>query len=153
EAVIVEVLGPRGGPGVDTLSVIRAFNIPDTFDEAVLEEAREQAHRFDEADIGSREDLRGLQAITIDPPTARAFDDAVSLSRDENGHWSLGVHIADVAHFVSPGSSIDRVARNRGSSVYLPDRVIPMLPEILSNSLASLQAGRTRFTVSAHLDF
>ena len=153
EGVIVEVLGQRGQPGVDTLSVIRAFNIPDTFDDAVLEEAREQAHRFDEALIGAREDLRGLQTVTIDPATARDFDDAISLSRDENGHWALGVHIADVAHFVRDGSPLDRAARFRGTSVYLPDRVIPMLPEILSNSLASLQAGRTRFTVSAHLEY
>jgi ribonuclease R len=153
EGVIVEVLGPHGQPGVDTLSIIRAFDIPDTFDEAVLEEAREQAQLFDETKIGSREDLRSTKAVTIDPANARDFDDAISLSRDEKGHWSLGVHIADVAHFVPSGSTLDRVARNRGTSVYLPDRVIPMLPEILSNGLASLQAGRTRFTLTAHLDF
>ncbi len=153
EGVIVEILGQRGGPGVDTLSVIRAFNIPDTFDEAVLEEAREQARLFETAEIGSREDLRELLTITIDPATARDFDDAISLSKDEKGHYTLSVHIADLAHFVRPGSSLDRVARNRGTSVYLPDRVIPMLPEILSNGLASLQSGRTRFTVTAHLDY
>ena len=153
EGVIVEVLGPHGQPGVDTLSVIRAFDIPDTFDDAVLEEAREQAQLFDETVIGSRDDLRLLRTVTIDPANARDFDDAISLSRDEKGHWSLGVHIADVAHFVPAASTLDRVARNRGTSVYLPDRVIPMLPEILSNGLASLQAGRTRFTLSAHLDF
>jgi ribonuclease R len=153
EGVIIEILGQRGQPGVDTLSVIRAFNIPDSFDEAVLEDAREQAHHFDEAEIGIREDLRGLQTVTIDPATARDFDDAISLSRDEKGNWSLGVHIADVAHFVRSDSPLDRAARARGTSVYLPDRVIPMLPEILSNSLASLQAGRTRFTVSAHLEY
>jgi ribonuclease R len=153
EGVIVEILGQRGQPGVDTLSVIRAFNIADAFDDAVLEDAREQAHRFQEADIGTREDLRGIQSVTIDPASARDFDDAISLSRDEKGNWSLGVHIADVAHFVRRGSPLDRAARARGTSVYLPDRVIPMLPEILSNSLASLQAGRTRFTVSAHLEY
>src|SRR5262249_5835293 len=85
--------------------------------------------------------------------TARDFDDAISLARDEEGYWSLGVHIADVSHFVRAGSDLDRSARHRGTSVYLPDRVIPMLPEILSNSLASLQAGRTRYTVSALLEF
>ena len=135
------------------MSVIRAFNIPDTFDEAVLEEARSVAQLFDETAIGSRQDLRDVRTVTIDPANARDFDDAISLSRDEQGHWSLGVHIADVAHFVRPASALDRVARNRGTSVYLPDRVIPMLPEILSNSLASLQAGRTRYTVSAFLDY
>jgi ribonuclease R len=153
EGVIIEVLGPHGQPGVDTLSVIRAFNIPDTFDEAELEEAREQARLFDETEIGSREDLTTLRTVTIDPANARDFDDAISLARDTKGNWSLGVHIADVAHFVRPGSALDRVARDRGTSVYLPDQVIPMLPEVLSNSLASLQAGRTRYTVSAHLDF
>ncbi len=86
--------------------------------------------------------------MTIDPATARDFDDAISLSRDPAGHWSLMVHIADVSHFVRSGSPLDRAARHRGTSVYLPDRVIPMLPEILSNSLASLQAGRTRYTVT-----
>ncbi len=91
--------------------------------------------------------------MTIDPATARDFDDAISLSRDEKGYWSLGVHIADVSHFVKAGSALDRTAKHRGTSVYLPDRVIPMLPEILSNSLASLQAGRTRYTVSALLEF
>jgi ribonuclease R len=153
EGVITEILGRRGQPGVDTLTVIRAFNIPDTFDDAVLDEAREQAKRFDEAEIGHREDLRDALCVTIDPATARDFDDAISLSRDEHGYWSLGVHIADVSHFVRAGSALDRVAKDRGTSVYLPDRVIPMLPEILSNSLASLQADRTRYTVSAFLEF
>src|SRR6185312_6276227 len=83
----------------------------------------------------------------------RDFDDAISLSRDEQGFWSLGVHIADVSHFVRDGSPLDRTARLRGTSVYLPDRVIPMLPEVLSNSLASLQAGHARYTVSALLEF
>jgi ribonuclease R len=153
EGVVVEILGERGAPGVDTLTVIRAFNIPDVFPESVLDEAREQARAFHEEDVAGREDLRGLLTVTIDPATARDFDDAISLSRDEEGHWSLGVHIADVSHFVRPGTEIDDVARKRGNSVYLPDRVIPMLPEVLSNSLASLQAGHTRYTVSAILDF
>jgi ribonuclease R len=153
EGVIVEILGRRGQPGVDTLSVIRSFNIPDAFDDEVLDEAREQAKVFDESHIGKRLDLRDVLTVTIDPATARDFDDAISLSRDEDGYWSLGVHIADVSHFVKAGSALDRAARHRGTSVYLPDRVIPMLPEILSNSLASLQAGRTRYTVSALLEF
>ena len=153
EGVITEILGQRGQPGVDTLTVIRAFNIPDTFDEEVLDEAREQAKLFNEAEIGTRLDLRDLPTVTIDPATARDFDDAISLSRDPKGHWTLAVHIADVSHFVRPGSALDRAARHRGTSVYLPDRVIPMLPEILSNSLASLQAGRTRYTVSAFMEF
>jgi ribonuclease R len=155
EGVITELLGKRGAPGVDTLTIIRAFNIPDTFDEAALDEAREQARLFSETEteIGGRRDLREVFTVTIDPATARDFDDAISLSRDEKGYWSLGVHIADVSHFVCPGSELDRAARQRGTSVYLLDRVIPMLPEIISNSLASLQAQRLRFVISALLEF
>lgn len=153
EGVLIEVLGARGAPGVDTLSVIRAFNIPDVFDESVLAEARDQAKQFAEDNIADRLDLRETLTITIDPATARDFDDAISLSRDERGYWSLSVHIADVSHFVRPGSSLDKTARTRGTSVYLPDRVIPMLPEVISNSLASLQAGKTRYCLSALLEF
>jgi ribonuclease R len=153
EGVVVEILGQRGQPGVDTLTVIRGFNIPEGFDEAALDEAREQAKLFNEAEIGRRLDLRSLPTVTIDPATARDFDDAISLARDAQGYWNLGVHIADVAHFVRAGSALDRAARHRGTSVYLPDRVIPMLPEVLSNSLASLQAGRTRYTVSVLMEF
>jgi ribonuclease R len=153
EGVISEILGPRGQPGVDTLSVIRAYNIPDTFDDDALDEAREQAKLFSETEIGDRLDLRDSLTVTIDPATARDFDDAITLSRDDRGFWTLGVHIADVSHFVRAGSALDRTARHRGTSVYLPDRVIPMLPEVLSNSLASLQAGRVRYTLSAIMEF
>ncbi len=153
EGVIVEVLGARGQPGVDTLSIIRAFNIPDEFDEDVLEDAREQAKAFDEKSVDGRLDLRDTLTVTIDPRDARDFDDAITLSRDERGYWRLGVHIADVSHFVKPGSPLDREARKRGNSVYLPDRVIPMLPEVLSNSLASLQQDRVRYTMSAFIEF
>ncbi|MFO0950612.1 MAG: ribonuclease R [Isosphaeraceae bacterium] len=153
EGVITEVLGARGQPGVDTLAVIRAFNIPDVFDDPTLDDAREQARAFDEDDVRGRLDLREELIVTIDPATARDFDDAISLKRDDRGHWTLGVHIADVGWFVRPGSSLDQTARLRGTSVYLPDRVIPMLPEVISNSLASLQAGKTRYTMSAFLEF
>jgi ribonuclease R len=153
EGVITELLGPRGQPGVDTLTVIRALNIPDTFDDETLQEAREQARAFQEDEIGDRLDLRDALTVTIDPVNARDFDDAITLTRDDRGYWSLGVHIADVSHFVRAGSALDRTARKRGNSVYLPDRVIPMLPEVLSNSLASLQQGHTRHTVSALLEF
>jgi ribonuclease R len=153
EGVIIEVLGARGQPGVDTLAVIRAFNIPDVFDESVLDEARERARLFREDDVADRLDLRDVLTVTIDPANARDFDDAISLSRDDRGFWSLGVHVADVAHFVRSGSGLDKAARLRGTSVYLPDRVIPMLPEVLSNSLASLQTGKTRYTMTALLEF
>ncbi len=153
EGVVTELLGARGQPGVDTLSVIRALGIPDEFDEETLEDARDQARKFKEDDIDGRLDLRAVLTVTIDPASARDFDDAISLSRDEKGFWSLGVHIADVSHLVTPGSALDRSARKRGTSVYLPDRVLPMLPEVLSNSLASLQQDNPRYTLSALMEF
>lgn len=153
EGVITEVLGPRGQPGVDTMTVIRAFGLPEAFDDETLAEARALAREFQEEEVAGRLDLRDQLTVTIDPVNARDFDDAITLTRDDRGYWSLGVHIADVSHFVRPGTTLDDTARKRGNSVYLPDRVIPMLPEVLSNSLASLQQGHTRYTVSALLEF
>ena len=153
EGVIVEVLGPRGAPGVDTLSIIMEYNLPGKFPEEVLDNAREKAEQFDESIGEDRLDLTGETIITIDPVDARDFDDAISLVRLDNGHWKLGVHIADVAHFVQAGSPLDGEARNRATSTYLPDRVIPMLPEIVSNNLASLQPDRVRYTRSCYIEF
>ena len=153
EAVITEVLGRHGTVGVDTLSIIRALGIPDAFPEDVLEEARQVGARFREEIPEGREDFTDWLTITIDPIDARDFDDAISLTVDpKSKHWLLGVHIADVSHFAPPGSSLDREARKRGTSVYLPQRVIPMFPEIISNSLASLQQGKIRFVKSAIID-
>ncbi len=153
EGVIVEVLGAHGAPGVDTLSIIREFNLPGEFADDALEEAREQADKFHERIPPSRTDLTGIVTITIDPVDARDFDDAVSLEQDERGYWRLGVHIADVSHFVRPKTALDREAHQRGNSTYLPDRVIPMLPEIISNSLASLQPDKVRYTKSVFMEF
>src|SRR5437763_16259334 len=109
---------------------------------------------FREADLDGREDLTGELTRTIGPVDARYFDDAVTLAHDNRSkHWQLGVHIADVAHFAQPGSALDREARKRGTSVYLPRKVLPMFPEIISNSLASLQQGRVRYVKSAVIDF
>jgi ribonuclease R len=158
EAVIVEVLGQRGMPGVDTLSIMHEFALPGPFAEDALEEARRQAEKFDES-IGTessgvdRRDLTTETIITIDPATARDFDDAISLERIDNGHWMLGVHIADVSHFVVPKTPLDREAKDRATSVYLPDRVIPMLPEIISNNLASLQPDKVRYAITARIEF
>ena len=152
EAVITEVLGKKGEPGVDTLSILREFDLPEEFPEEVVIAAREEAERFDEA-IEDRLDLTETTVITIDPVDARDFDDAISLTRLDNGHWRLGVHIADVSHFVQFRSPLDREARERGTSVYLPDRVIPMLPEIISNNLASLQPNKVRYTQTAFIEF
>jgi len=152
EGVIVEVLGPQGQPGVDTLSIIREFSLPEEFAQDALDDARVQADRFDES-IGDRLDLTGQTIITIDPVDARDFDDAISLEKFDDGHWRLGVHIADVSHFVQPRTALDREAHNRATSVYLPDRVLPMLPELISNGLASLQPDRVRYTKSVFIDY
>jgi ribonuclease R len=152
EGVITEVLGPRGQPGVDTLSIVREFGLPDRFAEDALEEARRQAEAFDES-IGDRSDLTGETIVTIDPVDARDFDDAISLELLPEGGWRLGVHIADVSHFIRPDTALDREALERATSVYLPDRVLPMLPEVISNGLASLQPGKTRYTKSAIMEF
>jgi len=159
EGVIVEVLGAAGEAGVDTLTVIHEFGLPGPFPEGALAEARRQADRFREevpADGGAgsgRRDLTDRVIVTIDPVDARDFDDAISLERIDRGHWLLGVHIADVSHFVEEGSPLDQEARARGTSVYLPDRVIPMLPEIVSNNLASLQPGRVRYARTCWIEF
>ena len=153
EGVIVEVLGAAGDPGVDTLTIINEFGLPGPFSDAVLEDARRQAARFAEEVPADRRDLTGDVVITIDPVDARDFDDAISLERIERGHWLLGVHIADVSHFVREGSPLDQEAAARGTSVYLPDLVIPMLPEIVSNNLASLQPGRIRYARTCWIEF
>jgi ribonuclease R len=153
EGVIVEILGPRGDPGVDVLSITRALNLPDAFPEDVLAEARNLAIDFHETDLQGRDDFTAWQTLTIDPVDARDFDDAVSLTIDpKSKHWQLGVHIADVGHFAPPGSALDREARKRATSIYLPGKVIPMFPEILSNGLASLQQGKVRFVKSVLMD-
>ena len=153
EGVVAEVLGAAGAPGVDTLTVIHEFGLPGPFPEGALAEARRQAERFREEVPPGRRDLTGRVVVTIDPVDARDFDDAISLERIERDHWLLGVHIADVSHFVEEGSPLDQEARARGTSVYLPDRVIPMLPEIVSNNLASLQPGRLRYARTCWIEF
>ncbi len=153
EAVVVEVLGPRNQPGVDTMSIIHEFGLPGDFGEEVLEETRRIAASFDESISSDRRDLTDLTVVTIDPVDARDFDDAISLERNSAGHWRLGVHIADVSHFVKPNSVLDREAKERATSVYLPDRVIPMLPETISNNLASLQPEAVRYTRTVFIEF
>ena len=152
EAVILERLGSNKNPAIDTLSIIRQYALPDAFPESVLNAARQQADAFsDEIVPESRKDLTDMLTITIDPFDARDFDDAISLQREE-GRWRLWVHIADVSHFVPIGSPIDEEARKRATSVYLPDRVIPMIPEIISNHLASLQPDRMRLVKTVEIE-
>jgi len=152
EGVLIEVLGQRGTPGVDTLSIIYEFDLPGDFDPEVNDAGRAVAEAFDESIDGDRRDFTADTVITIDPVDARDFDDAVSVRKLDGGHWQLDVHIADVSHFVRPGNPLDREAYERGTSVYLPDRVIPMLPEIISNNLASLQPDRVRYAMTASIE-
>lgn len=153
EGVIVEVLGPKDDPDIDTLTVIREFELPDVFPKEALEQAREAARAYDPEKAEGRQDFTQFTTVTIDPVDAQDFDDAVHVHREEDGSWVLHVHIADVAHFVPEGTALDGEARKRGTSVYLPGRVIPMLPEVLSNGVCSLQEGKLRFTKSVVMRF
>ncbi len=154
EGVIVEVLGERGTPGVDTVSVLRQFHIPDKFDDATLDEAGRIARGYDgDRAAEGRTDLRDEFTLTIDPASARDFDDAITLQPTDDGGWRLGVHIADVSAFVTPGTAMDETARERGNSVYFPNLVIPMLPEVLSNGVCSLQEGQDRLTKSVYITY
>src|SRR6266487_4638206 len=153
EGEIIEVLGPASAPGVDTLSIIRRCGLPTEFPSEALKEADEIPEEIDAQQLKGREDLRDKFIVTIDPEDARDFDDAIHVEKLENSGWRLGVHIADVANYVEPGSALDREARRRGNSVYLPDRVIPMLPERLSNRVCSLNPGVDRLTHSVFIHF
>lgn len=153
---VIEVLGRPEDPGVDILSVIHRYGLPTHFPEAVLAEAAAIPEAIDAAEAARREDWRDREVFTIDPEDARDFDDAISVHEfhpDEGGGWELAVHIADVSHFVRSGSALDREARKRGNSVYLADRVLPMLPEKLSNGVCSLKPGVDRLTHAVVLRF
>ena len=150
EGKIIECLGPRTAPGVDILSIIRKYHLPLEFPKAILEEASAISETV--TLIDGREDLRQQFIVTIDPDDARDFDDAIQVEEIKGG-WQLGVHIADVSAYVRPGSALDREAQRRGNSVYLPDRVIPMLPERLSNGVCSLNPHVDRLTHSVFLQF
>ncbi|HEX4085335.1 MAG TPA: ribonuclease R [Chthoniobacteraceae bacterium] len=153
EGHIIEVLGPASEPGVDMLAIIRRNNLPTEFPEPVLAEAHGIPETVGPGDAAGREDLRNQLIITIDPDDARDFDDAIHVEPLSGGGWRLGVHIADVSHYVRTGGALDREAVSRGNSVYLADRVIPMLPERLSNGVCSLKPRVDRLTFSAFIDF
>src|SRR6266480_2136352 len=152
EGEIIEVLGPASAPGIDMLSIIRKYHLPAEFPKDVLDQAERISENIDARQLEEREDLRNEFIVTIDPDDARDFDDAIQVETTRSG-WRLGVHIADVATYVKPGSALDREARQRGNSVYLPDRVIPMLPERLSNGVCSLNPGVDRLTHSVFIHF
>ena len=151
--VIIEVLGKAGRYDTEIKSVIRQYNIPEEFSEQCYEQARLAAEQFGSQRLDRREDITNNVAITIDPPDAKDFDDAISLERDSRGNWVLGVHIADVSFFIPSDSPLDAEAKVRGNSAYLPGRTIPMLPEILSNGICSLQPDQKRFVKSAYLTY
>ena len=146
EGEIVEVLGPPDAEGVDMLSVIRQYNLTLHFPKPVLQEARAFGQQVASSERVGRIDCRQHQVITIDPEDAKDFDDAFCLQRAGQDHWKLWVHIADVSHYVKPGTALDIEASRRGNSTYLVDRVIPMLPEALSNELCSLKPQVDRLT-------
>lgn len=147
EGKIVEILGHVNDPGIDILSAIRAFELPEEFSEKVLNQAQRVAKAVSPADCEGRMDLRDLSMVTIDGEDAKDLDDAVSLYKDGE-NYCLGVHIADVANYVQENSALDREALERGTSVYLVDRVIPMLPHALSNGICSLNQGEDRLALS-----
>jgi ribonuclease R len=155
EGVIVEVLGETGEPDVETIAVMRAFGLKEKFEPNIMDQARAAAKAFDPEHLPpEREDLRNVFTLTIDPPDAKDYDDAISLKKfgepkEDGAVYELGVHIADVSHFVQLGTELDSEAYLRGNSTYLPRKVIPMLPEMLSNGVCSLQEAVPRFTKSA----
>jgi ribonuclease R len=149
---VIEVLGDEHTQGMDIEIIIRKHRLPYIFPEAVLRQAEAIADSISEAEASRREDLRDWQTITIDGETARDFDDAVSLEALGNGRMRLGVHIADVSHYVQEGSPLDEEALRRGTSVYFPERAIPMLPEALSNEICSLKPQVDRLTRSAIME-
>lgn len=155
EGEITEILGHKDDPGVDILSVIRKHQLPEAFPAEVMEEADNAPDSITDEEIAEqgRRDLRGLNIVTIDGEDAKDLDDAVNVQRLENGHYKLGVHIADVGYYVREGSELDKEAYDRGCSVYLVDRVIPMLPHRLSNGICSLNPQVDRLTMSCEMEF
>ncbi|NBH16453.1 ribonuclease R [Clostridiaceae bacterium] len=151
EGEIEEILGHVNDPGVDILSLVRAYDLPEEFPEEVMEQAAHTRDEVLEEELAGRKDLRKWQTVTIDGEDAKDLDDAITISREDFG-YRLGVHIADVTHYVKEGSPLDREALKRGTSVYLVDRVIPMLPHKLSNGICSLNAGTDRLAMSCIMD-
>lgn len=153
EGQVVEILGHKNDPGVDIASIIRDFCLPEQFPEEVMCQAEAAPEYVSPEEIAGRMDLRNRQTVTIDGEDAKDLDDAITLSRRADGGYELGVHIADVTHYVEEGSALDQEAIKRGTSVYLADRVIPMLPHRLSNGICSLNQGEDRLALSCMITY
>lgn len=152
EGKIIEVLGEPNQAGVDMLSLIKEYNLPSTFPKQVVEEAKRCGNKVDKKDIPYRVDCRDQIIFTIDGEDAKDLDDAVKVTKLPNGNYKLDVHIADVSYYVREGSLLDQEAQIRGTSIYMLNRVIPMLPRELSNGICSLNAGEDRFTLSCSME-
>lgn len=152
EGEVIEILGHKNDPGVDILSIIRKYELPESFPKEVLDEAGAVDENISIEEISKRRDLRNKRIVTIDGEDAKDLDDAVSIEILKNGNYLLGVHIADVSHYVKENTDLDREAYSRGTSVYLVDRVIPMLPQRLSNGICSLNPNEDRLALSCEME-
>ena len=148
EGTIIEILGKMDEAGVDMLSLIKEYKLPNEFPQPVIDEALQISQTIDEKNIAQRVDLRNEEIFTIDGEDAKDLDDAVNVKKNDDGTYTLGVHIADVSYYVKSGSKLDKEAIKRGTSIYMMDRVIPMLPKELSNGICSLNENQDRFTIS-----
>jgi ribonuclease R len=153
EAEVSRLIGHISDPSIDIQAAAEEFELPDGFSQEAIDEAKSFGKTVPPEEVSKRVDLTSLECVTIDPTTAKDFDDAITLSKDDKGHYFLGVHIADVAHYVKAGSFLDKEARIRCNSTYFPGQCIPMLPEELSNELCSLKPHVVRLTVSVVAEF
>lgn len=153
EGELSRLIGPITDPSIDIIAAIEEFELPNGFTKEAIEEAKVYGTKITAKQLKNRRDISELEIVTIDPDTAKDFDDAISLSRDDRGHYHLGVHIADVSYYVTPGSHLDKEAYLRCNSTYFPGQCVPMLPEELSNELCSLKSNVKRLTQSVFAEF